>query len=255
MAGDWIKMREELGSELEVLRMAELLGGVDPDLVIGKLLKFWSWAGRVSRDGHGLSVTVTWVDCHVKLDGFCDALLKVGWLGKDDQGFYIPHFERHNGENAKKRALATKRKQKERSSVTHASRSERDKNATREEERREENIKSKKASLSVENSDFSAYKNPTKAKEVFHSYLTYRSELKKPIKTQRALDAKVKKWAAEETTLELALAQTMEREWIELQYHPHTGNAARNGTKPIQSISDQIKALSEQARRDRKIGC
>jgi hypothetical protein len=64
--------------------------------------------------------------------GFANALIEVGWLKAQGDGFSIPKFDAHNSKSAKNRALASRRK------VTQRSRSERDKSVTREEKRRED---------------------------------------------------------------------------------------------------------------------
>jgi hypothetical protein len=56
----------------------------------------------------------------------------VGWIKGENGEISFPNFERHNGETAKERALASKRQKKKRS------RADRDKSVTREEKRREE---------------------------------------------------------------------------------------------------------------------
>lgn len=145
MAGDWIKMRTDLAEDPAVIGMAASLD-LDEDTVVGKLHKFWSWLDRQSRDGHARGVTRAWLDRYVGRVGFADALVAVGWLLVDPEGITIPHHERHNGKTAKERALGGKRQAKSRAaSVTgvtqsplQTSRTERDKNVTREEKRREE---------------------------------------------------------------------------------------------------------------------
>lgn len=143
MAGDWIKMRNDLAEDPAVIGIAALTG-TDEFSVIGRLQTLWSWADRQSRDGHADYVTSAWLNRKVQCDGFAEAMIKVGWLITDETGITIPNFGEHNGESAKTRALGKNRKQKQRATpdVTHespdASRSERDKSVTREEKRREE---------------------------------------------------------------------------------------------------------------------
>lgn len=111
MAGDWIKFEKDTLDKPEIVQMADLLGTSEDD-VIGKLLRVWSWFDSQSRDGNAGSVTG--VTLHKKIDrlvssqGFAACMKKVGWL--TDQG--MPHFDRHNGESAKKRALTNERAQR-----------------------------------------------------------------------------------------------------------------------------------------------
>lgn len=140
MAGDWMKITCDLSDKPEVHQMAGVLN-IDPDAVVGKLIRVWSWFDKNTADGHAVGVTKALLDRLTFCDGFATAMLQVGWLGSDEQTLAIPNFDRHNGETAKSRALAQKRQQKSRSVTqvnTQVSRSERDKSVTREEKRREE---------------------------------------------------------------------------------------------------------------------
>ena len=150
--GNWIKMRVALGTDPDVIRIAGLTK-LDAFSVVGRLHTLWSWADQHSVDGHALSVTCVTLDDIVRCDGFATAMREVGWLTGEDWDLTLPHFDRHNGESAKKRAAGQKRKQKQRSKLDSEydedseqdesskpsksmSRSERDKSETREEKRR-----------------------------------------------------------------------------------------------------------------------
>ncbi|WP_157634182.1 hypothetical protein [Burkholderia ubonensis] len=141
MAGDWIKMRIALAEDPAVIAMAARLN-LDEFAIVGRLHHLWGWADVQSRDGHAPGVTNVWIDRYVRCDGFATQMQAVGWLIVTEFGIEFPRFDRHNGETAKTRASATRRKQKQRANVTtdagQMSRDERDKSATREEKRREE---------------------------------------------------------------------------------------------------------------------
>lgn len=109
MAGDWIKIEMVTPDKPEVDQMSEILG-IDPDAVVGKLIRFWVWADQQAVSGHALIVTKKLIDRVTYCPGFADALLKVDWLQARSGSFVIPHFDRHNGQSAKNRALATERK-------------------------------------------------------------------------------------------------------------------------------------------------
>jgi hypothetical protein len=156
LAGDWIKMRADLAEDPAVIAMAARLG-IDEFAVVGRLHAFWSWLDRQSRDGHALGVTHSWLDRHVHCDGFASSLVAVGWLVIDGAGLSIPHFDRHNGETAKARALTRNRKRRQRAGgVTQESRSQRDISGTREEKRREEEEEKENAPAKVVTPDFAA---------------------------------------------------------------------------------------------------
>ncbi len=85
---------------------------IEPDEVVGKLLRFWIWADQQSISGNGLTVTKKLLDRITYCPGFADSLVSVGWLTGNDGVFCIPNFDRHNGESAKSRATTQKRVKK-----------------------------------------------------------------------------------------------------------------------------------------------
>ena len=120
MAGDWIKMRCNLGTDPRVLRIADGLGL--PELhVVGLLWRFWSWADQHTTSD-AVSVTEALVD-RITCDGFALQLRSVGWLEVNESGVRLPNFEEHNGQTAKQRALTGRRMKRYRDarSVTSAS--------------------------------------------------------------------------------------------------------------------------------------
>ncbi|WP_233343497.1 hypothetical protein [Burkholderia cepacia] len=81
MSGDWIKMSADLSEDPIVIAIAARLG-VDEFSVVGRLHRIWSWADRHLADGLALGITPEWIDQFVRLDGFSNALLEVGWLSR-----------------------------------------------------------------------------------------------------------------------------------------------------------------------------
>jgi hypothetical protein len=146
MAGDWIKMRTNLDSNVRVIELASLLGL--PELhVVGCLWKLWAWADTHTHDGNAIRVTGVTLDRFTGVDGFADALRKVGWLEGRDNALTFPRFAEHNGQTAKKRAetnqrVATHRNAKAVTDVTRIALPEK----RREEKRRKKkkNMKKKK---------------------------------------------------------------------------------------------------------------
>lgn len=111
MAGDWIKMRCNLDGDPRVIAISEALN-ITTAQVIGHLFQLWSWADQHTENGNAPSVTdVTILKrlCNAAPAQFCYELRKVGWLGPEENGLSIPHFEEHNGQSAKTRALTQKR--------------------------------------------------------------------------------------------------------------------------------------------------
>jgi uncharacterized phage protein (TIGR02220 family) len=121
MAGDWIKLERATPDKPEVWGIAEALG-IEPDAVMGKLLRVWFWFDEQTEDGNARSVTnetlLKRIDALTGVAGFADAMQKVGWLN----GTCIPNFDRHNGKSAKSRALSYQRVKRHRNagSVTPA---------------------------------------------------------------------------------------------------------------------------------------
>lgn len=103
----WIKMRCDLRGDPAVFRISEALGL--PELhVVGCLYAVWAWLDGHSVDGRVSGATERFIDRVAGVDGFSAAMRSVGWLGIDDEGVQLPHWERHNGSSAKTRALKTR---------------------------------------------------------------------------------------------------------------------------------------------------
>ena len=147
MAGDWIKIRTELISGLDVIAIG-VATGLDEYQVVGRLVKLWGWANHNTSDGHLRKMTPELLDRHVSHQGFASALMDVGWLVQSGEGVTIPNWQKHNGSGAKARAESAARQAASRSrhgrvtkscdrSVTPVTDSC-DKSVTREEKRREE---------------------------------------------------------------------------------------------------------------------
>jgi hypothetical protein len=156
MAGDWLKMREDLYEDPAVLQIAAKLG-TRPEHVVGYCHRFWSWVSRnVSPDerdkcpaGCVTGVPIVSVENVLNLPGFLGHLVDVGWLEYETDGethlIRVPKFDRHLSKSAKKRAIDAEKKRNQRSSrpdhngtnVPLATGQKRDQR--REEKRREEN--------------------------------------------------------------------------------------------------------------------
>jgi len=159
MAGDWIKIREDLNEDPAVLRMAIAMNE-RPEHIVGYCTKFWAWISRnvspESRDNcPAASVTgvpLLSLEVALNLPGFLTALLAVDWLEYDDGAgtadgqpiIHVPKLERHLSESAKKRALEAEKKRKQRAGKSPKAGDNCPKETgTREEKRREEKSKEK----------------------------------------------------------------------------------------------------------------
>lgn len=141
MAGDWIKIEHALPDKPEVFRMADMLG-IEPDAVVGKLVRFWSWCDQQSVNGESLGVSPSTIDHVTRLPGFSDALRKVDWLLARSGSLAVPHFDRHNGQTAKARGVTNRRvaghREKTKGETSDCNGDGVTKTVTREEKRREE---------------------------------------------------------------------------------------------------------------------
>ncbi len=113
MAGDWIKFEKSTLDKPEVFEIAGILG-IDPDAVIGKLLRVWNWFDDQSIDGCAPVTLAAQLNRNTGCAGFTQAMQQVGWMEIGEDRLRLPNFHRHNGETAKQRALSAKRMQKSR---------------------------------------------------------------------------------------------------------------------------------------------
>jgi hypothetical protein len=111
MAGDWIKLQKDTPDKPEVLAIATRMN-LDPDAVVGKLVRIWSWFDTHTIDGNANSVTFSLLDRLAGVTGFAEQMTFVGWLDQKGHVLTLPNFEYHNGETAKKRALGKNRQDK-----------------------------------------------------------------------------------------------------------------------------------------------
>ena len=108
MAGDWIKMRVNLPSDPQVIKVSRLLD-CSEFKVVGLLHWLWGWADAHTEDGRAVGIDCIWINKQAGVEGFCEALVQVGWLVMHEDGIEIPNFAHHNGASAKTRANTARR--------------------------------------------------------------------------------------------------------------------------------------------------
>lgn len=108
MAGDWMKVELDLPDKPEVHYMAGALS-LDPDAVVGKLLRIWGWFDKHTENGDAHGVTFSLLDRITNVPGFAEVMMLAGWLTQKGHVLSVPNFDRHNGKTAKNRALTAKR--------------------------------------------------------------------------------------------------------------------------------------------------
>lgn len=153
MAGDWMKIELELPDKPEVHAIAGMTN-LDPDAVVGKLIRIWQWFDKHTVDGNALGVSFVLVDRISGVTGFGEAMAFVDWLEQHDKYLVMPKFDRHTSESAKKRALTAKRVAKHNSKTNAITNSNSVSNSLvnalpREEKRREDIKHSSATNVSV----------------------------------------------------------------------------------------------------------
>ena len=139
MAGDWIKMRADLQTHPKVFRISSALGA-DRLRTIGALHAVWCLFDAHSVDGQMEGYSFEIIDSQIAWQGFAKAMSDVGWIIEKPESLELPEFDTHNGQPAKRRAMESDRKRKDREALK-SSASTADNKRTRVEKSREENIK------------------------------------------------------------------------------------------------------------------
>lgn len=107
----WIKLETHTFDKVEIYTISEDLG-IDADSVIGKCCRVWAWFDANTTDGVTRSVTKALLDRQCGVTGFCNAMIKAGWMDDDGEELKLPFYDRHNSATAKSRALGSKRQHK-----------------------------------------------------------------------------------------------------------------------------------------------
>ena len=108
MGRPWIKIESDTPNKPEVCIIATKLK-LDPDMVIGKLVRLWAWAEQNIDKSNTVPVTREFLDRLVGQKGFAAAMEKAGWLEGDEGELTFPNFSRHNGKLARVRAQTAER--------------------------------------------------------------------------------------------------------------------------------------------------
>lgn len=108
-----MKIELELPDKPEVHYIAGVCK-LDPDAVVGKLIRVWQWFNKHTLDGNAHGVTFALVDRIAGVTGFGESMQFAGWLDQQDMVLVLPKFDRHTSESAKKRALSAERQSRHR---------------------------------------------------------------------------------------------------------------------------------------------
>jgi hypothetical protein len=141
MSVGWIKMRVDLATCPQVIRMTSALR-TDRLRVVGALHAVWCIFDAHSVAGVLDAYTAETLDQSIGFEGFAEAMKAAGWLDVTETGLAAPRYEEHNGSTAKRRGMEALRKRVERAASKptdrgrNASASNAEKKRTREEKRR-----------------------------------------------------------------------------------------------------------------------
>jgi len=130
---EWIKVELHLPEKPEVLLIADATK-MDPNAVVGALIKVWGWASRnCNADGVTTIAAFAHLNKLAGHEGFAESMVEAGWLRVKDAKITFVNFDRHCSQTAKERALMGRRVEKHRGNgdVTEKKRSDRYKSVTR----------------------------------------------------------------------------------------------------------------------------
>ena len=117
MAQPWMKIELPTPDKVEVHQMSEMLN-IDPDCVLGKLVRVWGWFNEHSTDGVEPLSVANQLNTIARNEHFCDAMLEVGWLTINKKTIKIPNFDRHNSKGSKQRTMNARRQEQHRDKQT-----------------------------------------------------------------------------------------------------------------------------------------
>jgi hypothetical protein len=140
MAGEWLPVDCNLGIKPEVLEVAAATGQ-PVEVVIGRLVRLWSWAWLITADGTVKGSLAMLSGVAGGDETFWKAVEQAGWLVVGDKTLTIPGWEDRFSQAAKSRALAARRQETWRNRQSNATRNA-DRNASAlPEERKGEEMK------------------------------------------------------------------------------------------------------------------
>lgn len=111
MAGDWIKMRNNLWNDPRIMRVCDISKAGEA-CVVGGLYWLWSAADEHSETGFMPGLSTSGIDRRTGVPGLGAALISIGWIEVTDDGVFISRFDEHNGSSAKRRSTDAQRKAK-----------------------------------------------------------------------------------------------------------------------------------------------
>lgn len=94
MAGDWIKMRDNLWDDPRVAKIVDLTDSSEA-AVVGSLYWLWATADQHTEDGIMPGLTLRSIDRKTGVPGFAEALCTIGWLADHPDGVRIVDSDKY----------------------------------------------------------------------------------------------------------------------------------------------------------------
>lgn len=258
MAGDWIKFELSTMDKPEVCQIADA-AGIDPDAVVGKLMRVWGWFDQQTESGNAPSVSKKLLDRLVGVSGFCEFMQSVGWMVDGDGIISLPNFDRHNGKTAKNRVLTAKRV------ANHKVKTNAESNAAnvsgalpKEEKRREENKALRTFIDEVFSKFWRLYPKKVSKKDAIKAWIKIDPELFPKILEALANHMASEGWIKDDGKFIPNAATWLNAERWEDEVIPHVAGQPNTGAnRPCRpSLVEQVKQRGAelQAERDREAG-
>ena len=110
MAGEWLQIDCNISTKPEVLELCDVCG-LEPDVVIGRLVQLWLWAALNAEDGTAKMTPPRLCRTFGGDVDFWNAVKEVGWLEIDAERrtVTVPGWEERFSGTAKARAMKAKR--------------------------------------------------------------------------------------------------------------------------------------------------
>lgn len=116
MAVNWTICRETLFDDPRTITVG-VATNLDPDHVVGKLLRVWLWAGKHTANGFIPGANLDGIDRVCAHKTFGSAMVSVGWIKEEDGGLRMSQWKKHNAKCWKQRERERKKKRVQRQNV------------------------------------------------------------------------------------------------------------------------------------------
>jgi hypothetical protein len=105
----WIKIETHTPDKAELRQVARRCGCSRAEAFLA-CFRLFAWLDEQTSDGHVAFFTPADADDVAGLEDFGAALQEVGWITFGPTGAVVAHWERHNGQSAKRRCQDAERK-------------------------------------------------------------------------------------------------------------------------------------------------